>query len=101
MVCQSTTKTAKIRPLKNFPLYGTLRVSTNDVGQGLAVLSAPGVGIGGGNGSAVDHKHCACWGRPPGMAFFTKVQEVVLALFASAVIKAAADLLPRGTLQGR
>ena len=36
-----------------------------------------------------------------GVAFFTKVQEAALALFASAIVNAAADLLPRGTLQGR
>ena len=36
-----------------------------------------------------------------GVAFFTKVQKAALALFASAIVKAAADLLPRGTLQGR
>ena len=29
-----------------------------------------------------------------GEAFFTKVQEAALALFASAIVKAAADLLP-------
>ena len=74
------------------------------MGQGLAALSAPGVGVGWGNGFAADCKHCDCRGRPPmrgGGAFFKKVQEAALALFASAIVKVAADLLPRGTLQGR
>ena len=33
-----------------------------------------------------------------GVVFFTNMQEAALGLFASAIVKAAADLLPRGTL---
>ena len=63
------------------------------MGQGLVALLELGVR----NGSTVNCMHIDCGGRLPmygGMAFFEKVQEAALVLFASAIDKVAADLLP-------